>query len=164
MDQQEIKEVYALAINCIITAVVLALVMLGIHTRNSFAAARNNQTANEVQYQEYVKYKVYDDKDLNGDETITLIREFFDADGIEIYLDRDNNGNSYRVDKMSARKDSSLVDLDTLKSRIDADSTYHVWLVYDFYDIDDFVRLSDESKRSLPTTAGTVTGIVLLRK
>lgn len=160
---QEIKEIYSLAINCIITGMVLALVMLGVHTKNSFAAAKNDQISRQAAYQEYVKYKVYDDKVLTGDETITLIREFYNEDGITIYLDRDNTGASYQVDKTTARQNAALVDLTNLQNRIDATSSYRVWLVYDFYDIQDFVRLSDTDKRDIPQTAGMVTGIVLIR-
>lgn len=161
--EQEIKEIYSLAINCIITGMVLALVMLGVHTKNSFAAAKNDQISRQAAYQEYVKYKVYDDKVLTGDEAITLIREFYNEDGITIYLDRDNTGASYQVDKTTARQNAALVDLTNLQNRIDATSSYRVWLVYDFYDMQDFVRLSDTDKRNLPQTAGMVTGIALLR-
>ena len=161
--QEEIKEIYALAINCIITGMVLSLVMLGVHTRNSFAAAKNNQVSKEAAYQDYVKYKVYDDKVVNGDEAITIIREFYDEDGITIYMDRDKEGNKFQVTKLTARQDSSLVDLSKLQNRVDSLSQYRVWLVYDFYDIDDFVRLSDTDRRAIPQTAGMVTGIVLLR-
>lgn len=161
--EQEIKEIYSLAINCIITGMVLALVMLGVHTKNSFAAAKNDQISRQAAYQEYVKYKVYDDKVLTGDEAITLIREFYNEDGVTIYLDRDNTGASYQVDKTTARQNAALVDLTNLQNRIDATSSYRVWLVYDFYDMQDFVRLSDTDKRNIPQTAGMVTGIVLLR-
>lgn len=160
---QEIKEIYSLAINCIITGMVLALVMLGVHTKNSFAAAKNDQISRQAAYQEYVKYKVYDDKVLTGDEAITLIREFYNEDGVTIYLDRDNTGASYQVDKNTARQNAALVDLTNLQNRIDATSSYRVWLVYDFYDMQDFVRLSDTDKRNIPQTAGMVTGIALLR-
>lgn len=160
---QEIKEIYSLAINCIITGMVLALVMLGVHTKNSFAAAKNDQISRQAAYQEYVKYKVYDDKVLTGDEAITLIREFYNEDGVTIYLDRDNTGASYQVDKTTARQNAALVDLTNLQNRIDATSSYRVWLVYDFYDMQDFVRLSDTDKRNIPQTAGMVTGIALLR-
>lgn len=160
---QEIKEIYSLAINCIITGMVLALVMLGVHTKNSFAAAKNDQISRQAAYQEYVKYRVYDDKVLTGDEAITLIREFYNEDGITIYLDRDNTGASYQVDKTTARQNAALVDLTNLQNRIDATSSYRVWLVYDFYDMQDFVRLSDTDKRNIPQTAGMVTGIALLR-
>lgn len=161
--EQEIKEIYSLAINCIITGMVLALVMLGVHTKNSFAAAKNDQISRQAAYQEYVKYKVYDDKVLTGDEAITLIREFYNEDGVTIYLDRDNTGASYQVDKTTARQNAALVDLTNLQNRIDATSSYRVWLVYDFYDMQDFVRLSDTDKRNIPQTAGMVTGIVLIR-
>lgn len=161
--EQEIKEIYSLAINCIITGMVLALVMLGVHTKNSFAAAKNDQISRQAAYQEYVKYKVYDDKVLTGDEAITLIREFYNEDGVTIYLDRDNTGASYQVDKTTARQNAALVDLTNLQNRIDATSSYRVWLVYDFYDMQDFVRLSDTDKRNIPQTAGMVTGIALLR-
>lgn len=161
--EQEIKEIYSLAINCIITGMVLALVMLGVHTKNSFAAAKNDQISRQAAYQEYVKYKVYDDKVLTGDEAITLIREFYNEDGVTIYLDRDNTGASYQVDKTTARQNEALVDLTNLQNRIDATSSYRVWLVYDFYDMQDFVRLSDTDKRNIPQTAGMVTGIALLR-
>lgn len=160
---QEIKEIYSLAINCIITGMVLALVMLGVHTKNSFAAAKNDQISRQAAYQEYVKYKVYDDKVLTGDEAITLIREFYNEDGVTIYLDRDNTGASYQVDKTTARQNAALVDLTNLQNRIDATSSYRVWLVYDFYDMQDFIKLSDTDKRNLPQTAGMVTGIALLR-
>lgn len=160
---QEIKEIYSLAINCIITGMVLALVMLGVHTKNSFAAAKNDQISRQAAYQEYVKYKVYDDKVLTGDEAITLIREFYNEDGVTIYLDRDNTGASYQVDKTTARQNAALVDLTNLQNRIDATSSYRVWLVYDFYDMQDFVRLSDADKRNIPQTAGMVTGIALIR-
>lgn len=160
---QEIKEIYSLAINCIITGMVLALVMLGVHTRNSFAAAKNDQISRQAAYQEYVKYKVYDDKVLAGDEAITLIREFYNEDGVTIYLDKDNTGASYQVDKNTARQNAALVDLTNLQNRIDATSSYRVWLVYDFYDMQDFVKLSDTDKRNIPQTAGMVTGIALIR-
>lgn len=160
---QEIKEIYGLAMNCIITGMVLALVMLGVHTRNSFAAAKNDQISRQAAYQDYVKYKVYDDRVLDGDETITLIREFFDEDGITIYMDKDANGQKYIVDKSSARQGTTLVDLTSLQNRIDSLSSYRVWLVYDYYDINDFITLSDTEKRNLPQTAGMVTGIVLIR-
>ena len=160
---QEIKEIYSLAINCIITGMVLALVMLGVHTRNSFAAAKNDQISRQAAYQEYVKYKVYDDKVLAGDEAITLIREFYNEDGVTIYLDKDNTGASYQVDKNTARQNEALVDLTNLQNRIDATSSYRVWLVYDFYDMQDFVKLSDTDKRNIPQTAGMVTGIALIR-
>lgn len=160
---QEIKEIYSLAINCIITGMVLALVMLGVHTKNSFAAAKNDQISRQAAYQEYVKYKVYDDKVLAGDEAITLIREFYNEDGITIYLDKDNTGASYQVDKNTARQNAALVDLTNLQNRIDATSSYRVWLVYDFYDMQDFVKLSDTDKRNIPQTAGMVTGIALIR-
>ena len=160
---QEIKEIYSLAINCIITGMVLALVMLGVHTRNSFAAAKNDQRSRQAAYQEYVKYKVYDDKVLAGDEAITLIREFYNEDGVTIYLDKDNTGASYQVDKNTARQNEALVDLTNLQNRIDATSSYRVWLVYDFYDMQDFVKLSDTDKRNIPQTAGMVTGIALIR-
>lgn len=160
---QEIKEIYSLAINCIITGMVLALVMLGVHTRNSFAAAKNDQISRQAAYQEYVKYKVYDDKVLAGDEAITLIREFYNEDGVTIYLDKDNTGASYQVDKNTARQNAALVDLTNLQNRIDATSSYRVWLVYDFHDMQDFVKLSDTDKRNIPQTAGMVTGIALIR-
>lgn len=160
---QEIKEIYSLAINCIITGMVLALVMLGVHTKNSFAAAKNDQISRQAAYQEYVKYKVYDDKVLAGDEAITLIREFYNEDGVTIYLDKDNTGASYQVDKNTARQNEALVDLTNLQNRIDATSSYRVWLVYDFYDMQDFVKLSDTDKRNIPQTAGMVTGIALIR-
>jgi hypothetical protein len=160
---QEIKEIYSLAINCIITGMVLALVMLGVHTKNSFAAAKNDQISRQAAYQEYVKYKVYDDKVLAGDEAITLIREFYNEDGVTIYLDKDNTGASYQVDKTTARQNAALVDLTNLQNRIDATSSYRVWLVYDFYDMQDFVKLSDTDKRNIPQTAGMVTGIALIR-
>lgn len=160
---QEIKEIYSLAINCIITGMVLALVMLGVHTKNSFAAAKNDQISRQAAYQEYVKYKVYDDKVLAGDEAITLIREFYNEDGVTIYLDKDNTGASYQVDKNTARQNAALVDLTNLQNRIDATSSYRVWLVYDFYDMQDFVKLSDTDKRNIPQTAGMVTGIALIR-
>lgn len=160
---QEIKEIYSLAINCIITGMVLALVMLGVHTKNSFAAAKNDQISRQAAYQEYVKYKVYDDKVLAGDEAITLIREFYNEDGVTIYLDKDNTGASYQVDKNTARQNAVLVDLTNLQNRIDATSSYRVWLVYDFYDMQDFVKLSDTDKRNIPQTAGMVTGIALIR-
>lgn len=160
---QEIKEIYSLAINCIITGMVLALVMLGVHTKNSFAAAKNDQISRQAAYQEYIKYKVYDDKVLAGDEAITLIREFYNEDGVTIYLDKDNTGASYQVDKTTARQNAALVDLTNLQNRIDATSSYRVWLVYDFYDMQDFVKLSDTDKRNIPQTAGMVTGIALIR-
>lgn len=160
---QETKEIYSLAINCIITGMVLALVMLGVHTKNSFAAAKNDQISRQAAYQEYVKYKVYDDKVLAGDEAITLIREFYNEDGVTIYLDKDNTGASYQVDKNTARQNAALVDLTNLQNRIDATSSYRVWLVYDFYDMQDFVKLSDTDKRNIPQTAGMVTGIALIR-
>lgn len=160
---QEIKEIYSLAINCIITGMVLALVMLGVHTKNSFAAAKNDQISRQAAYQEYVKYKVYDDKVLAGDEAITLIREFYNEDGVTIYLDKDNTGASYQVDKNTARQNAALVDLTNLQNRIDATSSYRVWLVYDFYDMQDFVKLSDTDKRNITQTAGMVTGIALIR-
>lgn len=160
---QEIKEIYSLAINCIITGMVLALVMLGVHTKNSFAAAKNDQISRQAAYQEYVKYKVYDDKVLAGDEAITLIREFYNEDGVTIYLDKDNTGASYQVDKNTARQNEALVDLTNLQNRIDATSSYRVWLVYDFYDMQDFVKLLDTDKRNIPQTAGMVTGIALIR-
>ena len=160
---QEIKGIYSLAINCIITGMVLALVMLGVHTKNSFAAAKNDQISRQAAYQEYVKYRVYDDKVLAGDEAITLIREFYNEDGVTIYLDKDNTGASYQVDKNTARQNAALVDLTNLQNRIDATSSYRVWLVYDFYDMQDFVKLSDTDKRNIPQTAGMVTGIALIR-
>lgn len=162
--ENEIKEVYVLAVNCIITALVLAIVAIGLNTRNSFASARNNQTAKEAAYSEYVKYGVYKEKDLIGDEVITLIREYYDQDGMTIYVDRDSDGNEFEISKEIARQHPDLVELDSLKNTIDSTSEYKSWLVYDFYDIDDFVTLSDEAKRNIAQTAGTVTGIVLIRQ
>ena len=66
--------------------------------------------------------------------------------------------------KEIARHNPDLVELDSLKNTIDSTSEYKSWLVYDFYDIDDFVTLSDEAKRNIAQTAGTVTGIVLIRQ
>lgn len=160
----EIKEVYALALNCIIVAMVLALAMLGIHTRNEFAAARNNQTSRERAYQQYVNVEVYQDSILTGDEVISIIRDFYDEEGMEIYLDRDSAGDELNITKTLARQNPDLVDIEELRNKILPDFTYSVWLVYDFYDIQDFINLPDDAKRTTPRTAGNVTGIVLLRQ
>ena len=160
----EIKEVYSLALNCIIVAMVLSLAMLGIHTRNEFASARNNQTSREKAYQQYVNIEVYQDRILTGDETISVIREFYDEDGLEIYLDRDSAGDELNITKTLARQNPELVNIEELRNKILPNFEYHVWLVYDFYDIQDFINLSDDAKRLTPKTAGNVTGIVLLRQ
>lgn len=162
--QQEIKEVYTLAINCIIVAFVLALVSMGMHVRSSFAAAKNGQISEEKAYQQYLTYGTYNDTLATGDETVSIIREFYATDGITVYLNEDDNGASLKVDKLSARKDKSLVNIENLKNRINPLSTYHVWIVYDGIPVEDFVTYSDEEKREYQSISSMVTGVVLVRE
>lgn len=162
--QHEIKEVYALAINCIMAAMILTIVMLGIHTRNAFAAAKNDQVYREKAYNQYLTYGVYIGSVLTGDETVSIIREFYSTDGITIYLDKDNDNKSLTVDKLASRQDSSLVSITKLKNRIHPESEYKVWVVYDSMSIDDFLSLTDSEKEDLGNRSNMVTGIVLLRQ
>lgn len=162
--QHEIKEVYALAINCIMIAMVLVLVSMGMHVRNSFAASKNNQISKEKEYQQYLTYGSYNDTIVTGDQAISIIREFYATDGITVYMNQDDNGNSLKVDRIKARQNKNLVNIDKLKNRINPLSSYHVWIVYDGIAVEDFVTYSDENKRNYQSSSSVVTGVVLVRE
>lgn len=162
--QQEIKEVYTLAINCIMIAFVLTLVSMGMHVRSSFAAAKNNQISEEKAYQQYLTYGTYNDTIATGDEAVSIIREFYATDGITVYMNEDDNGDSLKVDKLSARQDKNLVNIEKLKNRINPLSSYHIWIVYDGIPVEEFVTYSDDAKRDYQSSSSTVTGVVLIRE
>lgn len=164
MMQHEIKEVYTLGMNCIVTALVLTLVVLGLNVRNNFAAARNGQTSNERLYQQYVKYGTYNDTVVTGDEAISIIREFYTDNGITIYMNKDDNNKEFIMDKDIARQNPDKVSLEVLRDNINSLSSYRVWVVYDGYDVKDFARLSTDSKRTISTGNTSVTGICLIRE
>lgn len=164
--QDEVKDTFSLAVNCVIAALILAFIVMGVSVRNQMAQSRNAQLAQQTRYKESVQYNGYDDALLTGDEIITLIRDFYSHEGLEIYLNHDKSGNPLYVTTQLSRQDPNLVKIETLKSRIDSSKTadgkkyntlYRVYLVYDSMDI------KNVTAQQTPAPYSLVTGIAILK-
>lgn len=131
---EEVKDMWTLAINCILAAMVFAFIALGLHTRNAIADARNRQIAKEEQYSEYTIYNGYDNGTLTGDEVVALIREF-SSRHIDIYVDKDKNNNKIVINDLIIMSNPGLVTIDTLKSRLDSTDIYKTYLAYNKQDL-----------------------------
>lgn len=145
---QEIEDVFTLAINCLVAAIVIAFIVLGISARNQMAQARNEQLVQQERYSQAAQYNGYDTSIITGDEVITLIREFYSHEDLEIYLDNDKYGNELYITTQLSRQDPNLVKIETLRNRLDLTKTadgkkyntlYQVYLVYDAMDIKEVV-------------------------
>lgn len=164
--QDEVKDTFTLAINCAVAALVIVFIVMGVSLRNQMAQARNAQIAQQARYKESVRYSGYDDSLLTGDEIITLIREFYSNEGLEIYLDKDRNGNELYITTQLSRQNPNLVKIESLKSRIDSTKTtdgkgyktlYRVYLVYDSTDVKGVTKKQTQEPYSL------VTGIKIVK-
>lgn len=165
--QEEVKDTFSLAVNCIVAALIIAFMVMGVSLRNQMAQARNEQLAQQTRFKESVQYNGYDDALLTGDEIITMIREFYSHEGLEIYLDSDKAGNDLYITTQLSRQDPNLVKIETLRTRIDSSKTadnkkfntlYKVYLVYDSMD----TKLVTEQQTPAPYSL--VTGIKILKR
>lgn len=161
---EEIKELYALAISCIVTALVLSIVSLGLHTKSSFAATRNNQLSQQSLYNQYTEFGVYNEKTVNGAEVVSIIRDMFSHDGVTLYVDKDKNNQPITVSKEISRKDPVKASYETLTASIHSEQPYKVWIVYDSMEPTEFIALSDLEKAKASIQGHNVTGVVFLKQ
>lgn len=172
--EKDIKEIYAIAMNCIVVSLTLVIVSLGMNVKNSYAVSQNNRISQQKAYQQYLKYGTLNETEVTGSEAISVIREFYADDGVVVYMDKDNSGRSLKMTKELARQKKGYINnslqntdissIEYLENAISSTSEYTVWVVYDGMDPSDLATMSLEEKRTVSQPSYTVSGIALIRK
>ena len=162
---EEIKETVFIAIGAILVASVLWFISSGIKLRNDFAHTRNSQIQTIDNAKEYREFNKYDGGECTGDcknhisgwEVVAVIREYVYDEGIEIYVDKDDNGNAIKMNSILVRMNPDNYDTTYLQTILGATSKYHTMLIYDGADPEQVT--SPQSK----DYTSTVTGIRITR-
>lgn len=157
----EIKEVIYIGIGLILTASVLLFMSYLIGIRNDFAQARNQQAQTKEYMREHREFNGYNglehsadcSKDITSWEVIAIIREYVGDDSIEIYVDRDKDGNELIMNSALVRNNPENYTYQALAKRFNQNNIYHPMLVYDGADP------KTTTKPQTVDTASTVTGI-----
>ena len=167
MEQTSPFEMISLALEYILFAAFLVVLVQTLHIRDRFAETRTEQVSKIREIRQYREFNHYDKGEcigdacvnhLYGDEVIELIRKYYDNTDFEIYIDKTSNaGEEFIVNAMIASINQEIYSLESLQKLLSSRSEFHPYLVYDGVTPSIYTTYQNSS-------LGTVTGIALFLK
>ncbi len=170
--QNETRITIYTGISMFLAALTIGLIIFGLSTRSSFSSFRDAEKNGREKAKVNMVFDKYNGSVISGAEVVAMIRDFYTED-IDIYIDKDKNGNLWSKSRLNGLTWTSTVgttpamlatynnyeyDYNVLVSLFKSSDKYTAYLIYDSRDV------SNTANRGVKSENSWVTGVQIIKQ